>query len=107
MRRGELFDLPELRTPLSLQQKEGALRRIVRLAHCGEKYAYTVKEACGILSISRDEINHLIHSFRLDAVSIGAIYRISWYALSEYLLDTANDIDEVYDEYIRSRYRTV
>jgi len=105
MRRGELFDLTELRTPLTPDQKNSALRRIVYAARCGAQYTYTIKEACGILHISHDEIDCLIHFYRLDALALETIYRIPWYSLAEYLLDTDNNIDEVFDEYIRSRYR--
>ena len=105
MRHGELFDLTELRIPLSQSQKDAALRRIVDLAHLGAQYTYTIKEVCGILSISRDSADFLIHSYRLDALSVGIIYRIPWYSLAEYILDPGDDIDEAYDEYIRSRYR--
>jgi excisionase family DNA binding protein len=107
MRRGELFDLTELRIPLTPDQKNSALRRIIYAARCSARYTYTIKEACGILNISRDEIDHLIRFYRLDALALGVIYRIPWYSLAEYLLDTDDDLEEVFDEYIRSRYRTV
>ncbi|MDR0301524.1 MAG: hypothetical protein LBI04_04325 [Treponema sp.] len=106
MRRGELFDLTELRVPLSLDQKETSLRRIVDAARLGAAYTYTVKEAAGILAVSRDVMDYLIHTYRLDALSIGVIYRIPWYSLAEYILESGDDIDEVYDEYISSRLRT-
>lgn len=105
MRSGELFDLPELRIPLSSTQRDEALHRIIDLAYRGAKYAYTVKETCGILKISRDEMDHLIHYYKLDALSLGVIYRIPWYALSEYLLDADDSLEAAFDEYIRSRYR--
>lgn len=105
MRRGELFDLTELRIPLTQTQKEEALRRIITAAKCGAKYTYTIKEACGILGISRDSMDYLVHTYRIDAVAIGIIFRIAWYSLAEYLIDPADDIDEVFDEFIRSRYR--
>jgi hypothetical protein len=66
---------------------------------------YTIKEACGILSVSRDSIDYLIHTYRLDVVVVGIIYRITWYSLAEYIIEPADDIDEVFDEFIRSRYR--
>jgi excisionase family DNA binding protein len=106
MRRGELFDLTELRIPFSLEQKTDILRRIVDAARLGTQYTYTVKEACGILAVSRDAMDYLIHFYRLDALLIGTIYRIPWYSLAEYILDPCDDIDEVADEFIRSRYRT-
>ena len=105
MRRGELFDLPELRTPLSPSQKDAALRRIVSAARLGMKYNYTIKEAAGILSLSRDQVDCLIHSYRLDALAIGVIYRIPWYSLAEYILDPGDDIEEALNEFIRARYR--
>jgi len=105
MRRGELFDITELRIPLTPDQKNIALRRIVDAALLGAQYTYTLKETCGILGISRDSIDYLVHTYRLDAVAIGTIYRITWYSLAEYIIDSADDIDEVFDEYIRSRYK--
>jgi len=105
MRRGELFDLTELRIPLSPNQKETSLRRIIEAARFGAAYTYTIKEAAGILSVSRDVMDCLIHSYRIDALLIGTIYRIPWYSLAEYILDPGDDIDEVFDEYIRSRFR--
>jgi hypothetical protein len=105
MRRGELFELPELRIPLSPDQKDIALRRIVDAARFGAQYTYTIKETAGILSVSRDVLDYLIHSYRLDALAIGIIYRVPWYSIAEYILDPGDDIDEAFDEYIRSRYR--
>jgi len=105
MRRGELFDLAELRLPLTPDQKDTALSRIVYAARCGAQYTYTIKEACGILGISRDSMDYLIHSYRLDAIVIGIVFRITWYSLAEYIIEPADDIDEVFDEFIRSRYR--
>jgi len=105
MRRGELFDLTELRHPLTPDQKNTALRRIVYAARCGAQYTYTIKEACGILGISRDSVDYLIHTYQLDAVVIGIVYRIAWYSLAEYIIEPADDVDEVFDEFIRSRYR--
>jgi excisionase family DNA binding protein len=105
MRRGELFDVTELRIPLTLDQKNSALRRIIDAARFGAQYTYTIKEACGILGISRDSMDFLIHTYRIDAIAIGTIYRIAWYSLAEYIVDPADDLDEVFDEYIRSRYK--
>jgi excisionase family DNA binding protein len=106
MRRGELFDLPELRVPLSPAQKDATLRRITSAARLGMKYTYTIKEAAGILAISRDRVDCLIHSYRLDVLAIGTVYRIPWYSLAEYILDPGDDIDKAFYEFIRSRYRT-
>ena len=105
MRRGELFDLTELRISLYPNKKETSLRRIIDAARFGAAYTYTIKEAAGILSVSRDVMDYLIHSYRIDALLIGTIYRIPWYSLAEYILDPGDDVDEVLDEYIRSRYR--
>jgi len=105
MRRGELFNLCELRTKLTPDQRDSVLRRIVSAARLGLKYTYTIKEAAGVMSLSRDEIDYLIHTYRMDALAIGIIYRIPWYSLAEYILDPGDDIDEVLDEFIRSRYR--
>jgi len=105
MRRYEMFDLTELRAPLSPDQKDAALRRIVSAARLCIKHTYTIKETAGLLSLSRDEIDYLIHSYRLDALSLGAVYRVPWYSLAEYLLDPCDDIDEAFNEFIRSRYR--
>jgi len=105
MRRGELFDLSELRTPLTSAQKDTTLRRIVDAARLGAQYTYTIKEACGILGISRDSMDYLIHTYRIDAVSFGTIYRITWYSLAEYILEPGDDVDEVFYEYIQSQSR--
>jgi excisionase family DNA binding protein len=105
MRCSELFDLTELRVPLTPDQKNRALRQIVDAARCGAQYVYTIKEVCGILGVSRDSADYLIHTYRLDAVAFGVIYRIPWYSLAEYIIDPADDISEVFDEFIRSRYR--
>jgi len=105
MRRGELFELSDLRIPLTPTQKETALRRIVDAAHLGAQYTYTIKEACGILGISRDSIDYLIHTYRVDAVAIGTIYRITWYSLAEYILEPGDDLDEAFYEYIQSQSR--
>jgi len=107
MRRGELFDLTELRTPLSSDQEKIALCRIAEAARLGSQFTYTIKEVCGILGISRDMVGHLIHTYRIDTLAIGTIYRIPWYSLAEYILDkNHDDIEEVFYEYVRSRYRT-
>jgi len=106
MRRGELFDLTELRIPLSSDRENIILHRITEAARLGSQFMYTIKEACGILGISRDMMDHLIHTYRLDALAIGTVYRIPWYSLVEYILDkNDDDIKEVFDEYIRSRHR--
>jgi hypothetical protein len=105
MRRGELFDLTELRIPLSPSQKDTVLRRIITAARLGAQYTYTIKETCGILAVSRDIMDSLIHFYRLDALSIGTIYRIPWYSLAEFILDPVDDIKEGLDEFIQSRYR--
>ena len=100
-----IVDITELRIPLTPDQKNIALRRIIDAACLGAQYTYTLKEACGILGISRDSMDYLIHTYRLDAVSIKTIYRIPWYSLAEYIIDPADDVDEVFNEYIRSRYK--
>ena len=106
MRRGELFDLTELRTPLSPDQKNATLRRIVESARLGVRYTYTIKEACGILSVSRDVMDRLIRFYYIDATVLGTIYRIPWYALAEYILDQDDGgLAEALDEFIQSRYR--
>jgi len=107
MRRGELFNLTELRTPLSPEQKESSLRRIIDAARFGVVYSYTIKEAAGILSVSRDVMDYLIHTYRLDALAIGTIYRIPWYSLAEYILEPGEDIDKALYDYIRSRHKIV
>lgn len=107
MRRGELFDLTELRTPLSPDQKNAALHRIVEAARLRVRYTYTIKEACGILAVSRDVMDRLIRFYCIDAIVLETIYRIPWYALAEYILDQDDDdLTEALDEYIQSRHRT-
>jgi excisionase family DNA binding protein len=105
MRRGELFELTELRIPLSPGQKDTVLRRIVTAARLGTQYTYTIKEASGILAVSRDVMDNLIHFYRLDALAIGTSYRIPLYSLAEFVLDPGNDIKEALNELIQSRHR--
>jgi excisionase family DNA binding protein len=105
LRRGELFDLTELRAPPSHDYKNTKLRRIVDAARYGAKYTYTLKEAAGILNVSRDVADYLIHTYRMDALAIGVIYRIPRYSLAEYILDQGEDIDKAFYKYIRSRHK--
>jgi hypothetical protein len=105
MRTGELFDSLQLRQPLSAKQRKAAIDDLILQAHLGHKYFYTLYEACAVLHVSYDEMVTLIHFYKLDAVSFRGTYRVSWWAIAEYLLDVDDDIEEALGEYIRSRYR--
>jgi len=106
MRRGELFDLTELRVPFSPDQKETSLRLIINAARLGTTYTYTIKEAACILFLSRDVMDYLIHTYRLDALLYRDDLSHSWYSLAEYMIDSADDIDEDFNEFIRSRLKS-
>jgi len=105
MRRGELFDLTDLRIPLSPERKSAALRRIAGAARFGAAVRLHDQGSLRHFSRLRGVMDHLIHSYRLDALAVGAIYHVPWYSLAEYILDPGGDIDEALDEYIRSRYK--
>lgn len=98
----ELFDLKELRRPLSSSQRRAQLFSVVNSARLGRQFFYTMKQAAGILHWSYDQIFDAIHFYRLDAVVFLNLVRIPWWSLAEYLADPADDIDRATAEYLQS-----
>lgn len=99
----ELFSISELRQPLSPEEKEELIERIVRHAQIGYQYMYDVREAAGLMHISYDEIQTLLNFYKLDCFTIrGTVIRIPWWSLAEYLLDPAEDMETALQDYLKS-----
>lgn len=104
MARGELFttnDIRECRKPLSRAESETAAGSIIRNARMGIQYFYSLREACGIMHCTYDELMTILSLYRLDAVLFLSAYRIPWWDLAGYLLEGDNDLEEALDEYLR------
>ena len=104
MARGELFDISEIqqcRQPLCRQEQDAVAREIIRSAKMGMKYFYTIKETCGILHCSYDELMTTIAMYRLDVILFRSAYRISWWDLAGYILDGDDDLEDALDEYLQ------
>ncbi len=97
-----LFNPSEYIKPLSPIEKKKLVRDIVRMARLGCKYMYEVREAAGLLHISYDEIQTLLHYYKLDAILVMSAIRIPWWSLCEYILDPADDIDYMFGSYLKS-----
>jgi hypothetical protein len=106
MAAGELFELSDIkqcRTELTTEECENALQNIIGNARLGIKYFYTLRETCGILHCTYDELMTILSRYRLDAVLFRSVYRVSWYGLCEYLLDSEDDnLEEALDEYLQA-----
>jgi hypothetical protein len=106
MAAGDLFeidDIKQCRTPLSLADREKAVREVIRNADLGIKYFYKLREACGILHRSYDELNTILAVYKIDAVFFLDAQRIPWYDLCGYLLDEGDiELEEAFYEYLRS-----
>ena len=99
----ELFSVSELRQPLTPEEKNALIRRIIRNARLGIQYMYEVREAAGMMHISYDEIQTLLNFYRLDCVVIrDTIIRIPWWSFAEYLIDPADDMETALQEYLKS-----
>lgn len=106
MPRGELFeDLRVYREPLTENQRKVEVDTIIQAVRYGQKFFYTLKEACAILHISYDEMNTLIRFYQLDVVTFRDVYRVPWWSLAEYLLDPEDALERELDECLRTRYR--
>lgn len=99
---GELFDLRELRQLLTPAERMEKVREVVRAAQLGVKYVYSMREVCGILHWSKDQIYDALHSYKIDGFYILSLVRIAWWSLAEYLLDPAEDLDDVLHNFIES-----
>ncbi len=98
----ELFNVKELRTPLSESQRFSAAKRVIAAAQLGIKYCYKIKEAAGILHWSDDQMFEAIKYYRIDAVEALGMVRIPWWSLAEYLIDPADDVDKCMTKYLES-----
>ncbi|WP_059369578.1 hypothetical protein [Treponema endosymbiont of Eucomonympha sp.] len=102
MARGELFDLRELRAPLSPQERDTLARQIIRSARLGAKFFYAPDECAGILRLSYDEILAKLKLLKIDCILILSIMRVPWWSLAGYLIDPGDDIDAAVYEYLDS-----
>lgn len=98
----ELFNVKELRTPLSESQRFSAAKKVIAAAQLGIKYCYKIKEAAGILHWSDDQMFEAIKYYRIDAVEALGMVRIPWWSLAEYLIDPADDVDKCMTKYLES-----
>ena len=99
----ELFFISELRQPLTPEEKDALIDRIIRYARLGCQYMYEVREAAGLMHISYDEIQTLLNFYKLDCIVIkDTIVRIPWWSLAEYLIDPAEDMENAFQDYLKS-----
>jgi hypothetical protein len=103
---GELFELNDIKqckTELSTEEREKTIQDIIRNARLGIKYFYTLRETCRILRCTYDELMTILSWYRLDAVLFRSVYRVPWYDLCGYLLDSEDDdLEEALDEYLQT-----
>lgn len=104
MKQALLFSKEELtQPPLTPDEKDSLIHRIIRNANLGAKYMYQVKETCGLLRITYDEIQTLLNFYKLDCVVIrDSIIRIPWWSLAEYLIDPAEDVETAMYAYLKT-----
>lgn len=98
----ELFDLKDLRRPLTFAQRQSQLQAIVRSAKLGRQFFYSMKQVAGILHWSYDQIFDAVHLFKIDSVGFLNLIRIPWWSLAEYLIDPAEDVDKAASDWIQS-----
>jgi hypothetical protein len=102
----ELNDIKQCRAELTANEREEAVHDIARNARLGIKYFYTLRETCRILRCTYDELMTILSRYRLDAVLFRSVYRIPWYDLCGYLLDSKDDdLEEALDEYLQANAR--
>ena len=99
----ELFSISDLRQPLTPEEKDALIDRIIRYARLGRQYMYDVREAAGLMHISYDEIQTLLNYYKLDCIVIKeTMVRIPWWSLAEYLIDPAEDMENALQDYLKS-----
>lgn len=98
----ELFDVKSLRQPLTVNQRLAAAKKIISAAKFGIKYSYKLKEAAGILHWSSDQIFDAVKFYKIDAIQVLGMIRIPWWALAEYLIDPADDVEKMLAQYVNS-----
>jgi hypothetical protein len=105
MAKGELFDISEIkvcRGSLTKEKREVSAREIIQRARMRIKYFYTLRETCGILHCSYDELLTLITKYRLDVIFFLSARRIPWWDLAGFMLDTDDDLEEALHEYLQA-----
>ena len=55
-----------------------------------------------MLRKTRDEMQTLIHMYRLDCISIRSAIRIPWWSVAEFLIDDADDLDKQFYKWVDS-----
>lgn len=98
----ELFNFRHLVRPLTPAQRMDAVKAVVAAARLGLKYMYSVREVAGILHWSKDMVYDALHSYKIDAFHVLGLVRVAWWSLAEYLLDPAEDLDDVFCRFIES-----
>jgi len=104
MAKGELFDTSEIqqcRRPLGQREKDSITREIVRKARYGIKHFYSLRETCGILHCSYDELMTIISLFKIDVILVRSAYKVPWWDLAGYILDKEDDLEDALNEYLR------
>ena len=99
-----LFTKEELvQPPLTEEEKDNLIRRLITNARLGARYMYREKEVCSMLRITYDEIQTLLNYYKLDCVVIrDTIIRIPWWSLAEYLIDPAEDVEAAFYAYLKT-----
>lgn len=103
MAKQELFEnLKTYRCSLQKEERDNAVKLLVKKAKLKAQYFYSLKETCAILHCSKAELQTIIHQYRLDVVLFSGVYRVPWYDLSGFILDDPEDtLQEDLNEYIR------
>ena len=96
----QLFDIADLRQPLTDAEKKSLVNDLIHQAKIGVKYMYSVREAAGLMHISYDEILELIKAYKLDGCFFLAVLRVPWWSICEYLLDDDDTLDRMYWKYL-------
>lgn len=104
MNQNWLFSREELTPkPLTDTEKRELIDRIIHNAQIGQRYMYRMKEACGMLHVTYDEMQTLLNFYKLDCTVIrDTIIRIPWWSIAEYLIDPADDVETAMYEYLNS-----
>ncbi|MDR2181627.1 MAG: hypothetical protein LBN92_02995 [Treponema sp.] len=99
----ETGDIKQCRTPLTESERDAAVRTVIRDARLGKKYFYELREACGVLRCTYDELLAMLALYRLDAVLFLSVYRVPWWDLCGYLLDNGDaDLEDALNEYLEA-----
>lgn len=99
----ELFDLCELKQPqLTEKERKNLAKEIIYAAKIGARYSYTMKEIAGLLHWSLDQIFDALHLYKIDSFSVLGVVRIAWWSIAEYLIDPADDIEDLLYKYLNS-----